>query len=102
MTEIAEFEVNQNRARAARVEARELRELNKIASCGLGMKYTGIHYGNHSVGLHIASRIADQYLTWADEYDAIASEIESGLVAALTSASRGSTSASGKSIGLIV
>lgn len=79
MTELDEFDRNRQRARDARYEAESLRALHKTATCGLGMKYTGIHYGNARVPDHIASRIAGEYLVWAAEYDAIAEEIEAGL-----------------------
>lgn len=85
------FEMQQDRARAARREAAQLRRLHEIATCGLPMKIAGYHYGNAQVAPHIALRIADQYLVWAVEYDAIAEQIEAWLVASLTPPTAGST-----------
>jgi hypothetical protein len=83
MSKLATFEYNQTRAREARRQAHELRELHKIATCGLTMQYAGIHYGTRGVPVHFAARIADMYLVWAAEYDAIADGIEADLQSAL-------------------
>jgi hypothetical protein len=80
---LTEYDRERARAKAAREEARYLRDLHRTATCGLPMKYTGIHYGTAEVRIHIAARVADQYLGWADEYDAIADAIEEKLTARL-------------------
>lgn len=59
------FQADQERAREARREAETLRGLGRL------------------VPDHIASRVADMYLVWAAEYDAIADEIEADLAARL-------------------
>ncbi|WP_454151907.1 hypothetical protein [Microbacterium lacticum] len=38
-----------------------------------------INYGTHRVSTSTALRVADQYLVWAAEYDAIAEKIEAEL-----------------------
>ena len=73
------FEDQQRRAGAARDEAKALRSLHETATCGLGMQYP-FHYGTRGVQDHIARRVADTYIVWADEYDAAAEAIEENLV----------------------
>ena len=85
---LAAFDRERQRARGARQEARKLRELHGIATCGLDAKYAHHHrhesenwinYGTYRVPTSIALRMADQYLAWAAEYDAIADRIEAEL-----------------------
>lgn len=84
MTEaIRSFEYDQRRARDARSEARQLRDLYQTATCGLRMQHNGIHYGTREVPSYISRRVVDCYLLWADEYDAIADEIEADLASRL-------------------
>ena len=45
---------------------------------------TVVNFGTYTVPKHIALRLADQYLIWAAEYDAIADQIEAELATALT------------------
>lgn len=75
---IRDYEYKQEQARQARQEARELREMHKIANCGLAMR---IQYGTYDVPKHVAMRVADQFPIWADEYEAVASQIESEMEA---------------------
>lgn len=84
MTTLRHFESQQERAREARYEARALRDLHGTATCGLPMEWNSYRYGTRQVPTHVAARIADQYLVWADEYDAIAEAIERSLERALT------------------
>lgn len=86
------FDRERKRARDAREESRRLRELRDIATCGLDMKYAHHHrhesenwinYGTYRVPTSIALRVADQYLVWATEYDAIAEKIEAELALAI-------------------
>lgn len=83
MTDIEQYEYLREQARIARREAGELRELHKIATCGLDQRYG---YGNHRVPHHIARRVADSYPIWADEYDAIATNLEHQMAEMLTPA----------------
>ena len=76
MNTLALLDAARERARAARRQAEYLRELHGIATCGLPMKFTGYHYGNHEVEQAVAMRVADLYPVWAAEYDAIAASIE--------------------------
>ncbi|WP_217182667.1 hypothetical protein [Streptomyces sp. AC495_CC817] len=73
-----EYEQKQDQARLARRQASELREIHRIANCGLDMK---IQYGTYNVPRHIAMRVADQFPIWADEYDDVADRIESEMEA---------------------
>lgn len=83
MSNLRELNYDQGRARAARTEAAELRDLYATATCGLEMQYRGVHYGTCGVPQHISVRVAEQYLVWADEYDAIADGIERRIADAL-------------------
>lgn len=83
MTALVKFERDQQRARDARRQAAYLRDLHGTATCGLPMQFTGIHYGNRQVWQSVAMRVADMYLVWADEYEAIAGEIERSLESSL-------------------
>lgn len=89
MITLASFAAEQERARQARQEAASLRDLHRIATCGLPMRYTGVHYGTRQVDPHIAARVADAYLEWAAEYDRIAAEIEANLATWLAGAESG-------------
>lgn len=83
MSALSEFESNQSRAREARREAKYLRDLYRIATCGLSMKFNSFGYGTREVPEHIARRVSDSYLVWAAEYDVIADRIEGELRDAL-------------------
>lgn len=78
---LARYDQERKRATEARRESAYLRELYKIATCGLSMRIAGVHYGNAGVLPHVARRVADMYLVWAAEYDFIAEEIERRLEA---------------------
>lgn len=82
---IADYEYRRVQAREARNQANYLRDLYRIATCGLPMQYTGIHYGNRQVETHTAARVADMYLIWAAENDATAERIEAEMEAMLAS-----------------
>lgn len=73
-----EYEHKREQVRKARQEARDLREMHKIANCGLDMK---IQYGTYNVPRHVAMRVADQFPIWADEYDAVADRLEAEMEA---------------------
>ncbi|ONI65647.1 hypothetical protein CSIV_05045 [Microbacterium sp. CSI-V] len=77
------YELERERARAARDEAAYLRELHRIATCGLPSRFTGYHYGNSEVRQSVAMRMADTYLVWAAEYDDLADQIEAGMAGML-------------------
>lgn len=67
------YEYKQEQAKLARSQAKDLRKMHEIASCGLNIK---INYGTYYVPQHIAMRIADQFPIWAAEYDAVADQLE--------------------------
>lgn len=81
---ISAYEDKQQQARLARRQASELREMHKIANCGLEMR---IQYGTYDVPKHISMRVADQFPIWADEYEAIAARIEAEMTAMFAGAS---------------
>lgn len=70
------YEYKRKQALTARREAAELRELHLTSRCGLDIQ---INYGTKYVPRHIALRISDQFPLWADEYDAIASQLEADM-----------------------
>lgn len=77
---IRTYEAKREQARIARREAAELREAHKIAKCGLDLR---LNYGTYRVSRHIEMRMADQFVIWADEYDAIADRLEAEMEAML-------------------
>lgn len=81
MSILDSFDRDRQRAREARRQARELRDLHAISKCGIDLR---LNYGTKHVPQHIAMRIADQFPIWADEYDAIADQIEHDLEAKIT------------------
>lgn len=74
MFSVQQFQDELERSKAARRESAYLRDLYDVATCGLDMKY-----GTKTVGPHIARRVADGYLVWADEYDNLADAIDDKL-----------------------
>lgn len=80
---IEAYEYKREQARTARREAKELRELHKIAHCGLDLR---LNYGTRYVPRHIEMRVADQFPIWADEYEAVAEQLEAEMAAMLVSA----------------
>lgn len=82
---IQAYEHERERARAARDESAYLRELHRIATCGLPARFTGYHYGNAEVRQSVAMRMADTYLVWAAEWDEAAYRIEAGMAGMLRS-----------------
>lgn len=73
---IAQYEELRVKAERAKSEAVVLRDLYETATCGLPMKYTGVHYGTSEVPPRIAARVADLYLAWAEEYEELANHYE--------------------------
>ena len=73
MSDASRYEYKREQARIARDQAKDLRNLHRIAKCGLDLR---ISYGTKYVPRHIELRIADQFPIWADEYDAVAEKIE--------------------------
>ena len=87
MDDLTAFDRARARAKEARREANDLRDLALTARCGLELKMT-IKYGTYQVPQHIVMRIRDQFEPWAAEYDAIADQIEADLAARLAPATR--------------
>lgn len=86
------YEDLRGRAQEARRQAAQLREMNKIATCGLTMEYQHQHvherenyvnYGTYRVPSHFALRVADTYIVWAEEYETEAARIEEQIAAML-------------------
>lgn len=85
---IEAYEYKREQALTARREAAELRELHKIAKCGLDLH---LNYGTKYVPRHIEMRIADQFPIWADEYERVAVRLKEEMAAMLTNHTDGST-----------
>lgn len=84
---VQQYEYKREQAKTARREAAELRELHKIAKCGLDLR---LNYGTKYVPRHIEMRVADQFPIWADEYEAVADRLEAEMQAMLANPREGS------------